>query len=268
MNDPHVAALYYWVEHDDSIDYDDAEPLEFENDDFSFAVDKKKITIHQKNHYSTQEEAQEAVEPFVRNWEFDAALSSGKSRFRLTYAGADVIDRRPPPQPTGVVNLSANLLLGPITGSARLRTARRSYPNPPVGQLLNVDVPYVQAMLSRLEMYYKGREPLVTMAYFCLTLLEDNVPKVSSEENKDKRTRDHFGISRQVLRQVRRLSSEKGGSAARKAVGFGAKLTDEERTFLVAAARAFIRRAAERETNPNLCLTQITLADLPSVVDS
>ena len=24
MNDPHVTALHYWVEHDDSVDYDNA----------------------------------------------------------------------------------------------------------------------------------------------------------------------------------------------------------------------------------------------------
>ena len=32
MNDPHVTALHYWVEHDDSVDYDHAVPMDYEDD--------------------------------------------------------------------------------------------------------------------------------------------------------------------------------------------------------------------------------------------
>ena len=30
MNDPHVTALHYWLEHDDSVNYDNAAPVNLE----------------------------------------------------------------------------------------------------------------------------------------------------------------------------------------------------------------------------------------------
>ena len=270
MNDPHVKALHYWVNHDDSVDYEDAKPLEFENDLFSVCVDKEKVAICPKNHYATEEEAKEAVERFVRNWEFEAALVSASGRFSLIYAWAEIYDCNPSPTtvPSGTIQLSAIGHAGHVTGSLVLRVGTVAYPKPPSGPLLNVDTQLVQAMLSRLDNYHKRREPLASMAYFCLTMLEDNAAKPGLKTTKEKQTRDYYGISRRVLNQVSRLSSEKGGSEARKVKGFGQNYTQEEKRFLIAAVQVFIRRVAERETNPNVCLPEITLADLPSVAGS
>ena len=267
MNDPHVTALHYWVNHDDSVDYDDAQPLEFENELFHFRVNKKKVTIRPKVHFATEEEAREAVELLVRNWEFDAALDSGSNRFSLIYGWTDICDRNPTPTPTpaGVIQLSAQGHFAPATGSVTVKTRRRFYPDPPSSPTLYVDAPHVQAMLSRLERYYKGGEPLGSMAYFCLTTLQDSVPKFVGEGEEEKRTRDYYAISRRVQKLVSRLSSEKGGSEARKGAGFDKNFTKEERTFLEAAVRAIIRRAAEKHTNPELSLPAITLADFPPV---
>ena len=263
MNDPHVTALHYWVNHDDSVDYDDAQPLDFEDKLFTVHVANKKATISPKKHYASEEEAREAVEPFVRNWEFDAALDSGSSRFSLTYVRADVIDRNPTLTPSGVALSPVNIHFHVSTPSVKVTTRKRFYPKPPPNPVLNVDAPYIQAMLSRLESYYKRREPLATMAYFCLTMLENNALKADLKTNKEKQTRDHYAISRGVLKQVSRLSSEKGGSEARKVDGFGKNFTQEEKRFLIAAVQAFIRRAAEKESYPDICLPEITLKDLP-----
>lgn len=265
MNDPHVTALHYWVVHDDSVDYKQAQPLEYENELFRVQVNSRQVTITPKYHYATEERAREVVEGFIRTWEFDAALESGSGRFSLKYSGADICDRSPTPAPPGVVNLSFTARAGHPTATARLRVGRGSYPSPPPGPMLNVDTPFVQAMLLRLERYYRGREPLASMAYLCLTALEENAPKGEGKANKDKQVRSHYVISRHVLRQVRWLSSEKGGSEARKGGGLDEDFTEEERKFLVAAVRIFIRRAAEKETHPNQCLRKITLADLPTV---
>ena len=265
MNDPHVETLLYWVDHDESVDYDDARPLKYENELFHVHINNRQVTIRPKCHYASEQQAQEVVEAFIRNWEFDAALDSGSSKFLLKYSGADIRDRNPTPPPPGVVNASVTFRAGHPKITARARVGRGSYPSPPSGSMLDLNALFVQAMLLRLERYHKRREPLASMAYFCLTTLEENAPIGGGKANTDKRVRDHYKISRQVLKQVSRLSSEKGGSEARKGGGLGEDFTDEEKSFLVAAVQAFIRRAAETVSLPRQCLSEITLADLPTL---
>ena len=73
----------------------------------------------------------------------------------------------------------------------------------------------------------------------------------------------HYAISRKVLNGVSRLSSEKGGSEARKGDGINQDLTQGEKDFLIAAVQTFIRRAAERAANPTGILEKVTLGKLP-----
>ena len=108
MNDPHVKAVHYFIEHDDSVDYRDVTPLVFEDDLFRVKAEKSKWFSSRKNHYATEEEAKSAVEGLVRRWEFEAALRVGSAGFKLIYAGVDIIDRNPPPPSLGVVPIAAN----------------------------------------------------------------------------------------------------------------------------------------------------------------
>ena len=265
-NDPHVTALHYWVEHDDSVDYTNAVPFTYESDLFHLHIDNRQVSIRPKTHFASEEEARDAFEDFISNWEFATALDSEGGTFSLTYSGADIVDRDPKPSPIGIVQLSGTVRGGRGKLGGRLRIGRTTYPAPPPGLILRVDAPYVQTMLLRLARYYKDREPLPAMAYFCLTTMEANTPK--GKGNKYKRIGRHFAISRQVLKQVSRLSSEKGGSEARKGSALGKNLTEEERRFLVAAVQAFIRRAAEKATDSIQSLPDITLAGLPAVPKS
>ena len=266
MNDPHVKALYYWVNHDDSVDYDDADPLEHEHELFHLQVNSRQVTIEPKHHYSTQEEAFAAVEGFIRHWEFEAALHSGSSRFSLSYMYADVIDRNPVPPPPGTVDAKATIRSGPPTVSAKVRAGRKTYPGVPVGGDLNLNGAVVQAMLYQLDMYHKRRALLGPMAYFCLTTLQDSVPQ--GDGDADTRTRNYYRISRRVLRQVRNLCSNKGGvEEGRKGAAVNANFTKQERAFLIAAIQAFTRRAAEKSTHSSELLDMIKLDDLPKIHD-
>ena len=96
MNDPHVKAIHYFIDHDDSVDYNDAAALVFEDDLFHVKAEKVEVVFEPKNHFATEEEAKAVVEGLVRRWEFDAALRVGSREFRLIYAGVDIIDRTPP----------------------------------------------------------------------------------------------------------------------------------------------------------------------------
>ena len=89
-------------------------------------------------------------------------------------------------------------------------------------------------------------------AYFCLNVLE----KPFGREKAARRYR----ISRNVLGTIGRLSTERGGSQARKAAGKDQYLTDRERRFLEEATRVLVERAAQKDP---VTLPQITMSVLP-----
>ena len=263
MNDPHVKALYYWVEHDESVDYENAEPLNYEDELAEVHLEKRELTIKPKEHYASTEEAWDALESFIRNWEFDAAVESGSRGFELKYLNADVIDRNPTPPPPGVVEASVSFRAGSPKVSIRARAGKPWYPSPSEGQRLDCSDPTALAMLFRLDRYHQGRETLAAMTYFCLTVLGNSVSATKGTTETRKAVRDHYSISADLQKKVAALSSEKGGSEARKAGGMEQEFTAEERAFLVAAVKAFTRRVAEKTANPTTELKMITLADLP-----
>ena len=264
MNDPHVAALHYHVNHDDSLDYDNADPLEQENDQFQVGITDRKVTFRLKDHYTSIEEAKAALEPFVRQWEFLSTLESGSRAFALRYSHAEVIDRNPPPTPPGVIRVDA----GPIgihwtVSIPSVRVGKGSYPRPPSGSALNPDASEVRDMLSRFDQYHLGRAGLADVAYLCLTVLEDSFPK--GVKNRRGKLSRYYGIAPIVIAQVGRLSSGKGGPLeARKSSGRHEDYTQEDRDFLVNATRAFIRRAAEKAAAPDESFTEITKENLGS----
>ena len=267
MNDPHVKAIHYFVEHDDSVDYKDVAPVVFEDDLFRVKAERVEVVFEPKKDYTTEEEARSAVEGLVRRWEFEMALHGGSPAFKLIYARVDIVDRNPPPLPPGVVRA------GPVAfhfrvsqPSVRVTKMLAEYPALPSVQALEPDDPNASFMLSRLDLYRQGREPLADVAYLCLTVLQDSAPKVTGgKAGKQKLAANYYQIQRKVLDRVGELSSTKGGSVARKAEGRSDPFTKEETRFLEATVTAFIRRAAERAADPNGNLPVITMADLPKL---
>ena len=103
-----------------------------------------------------------------------------------------------------------------------------------------------------------GREPLQTMAYFCLTVLQMHGGRAGAAAR--------FGISQGVLATVARLSTEAGDVAtARKASPQLRALTAEEQGWLEAAVKAMIRRAGEVAAAPSAPRSQLTMSDLPAL---
>ena len=267
MNDPHVNALYYWVEHDESVDYDNAEPLDYENDLAEVHLEKRELTLRPKEHYASEQEARDALEGFIRNWEFDAAVETGTRHFQLKYMDADMVDRNPTPPPPGVVTASAS----PVRFRFKIstpqgRVGKPRYPGPSEGTSLDSGNPAALAMLSRLDRYHQGRETLAAMSYFCLTVMWDSAKVARGDSNAKRATKDHYAILDDVLGKVSGLSTNRGGGEARKGTGLQQEFTNEERGFLLAAVKAFTRRVAERAANPDVNLQMITMADMPPLL--
>ncbi len=265
MNDPHVVALLYRVDHGKSVSYQDAEPLLLDEPAFRLEVKDGQARFELKEHYATQEDALKSVEDYIQNWEFDASLESGPGSFRLKFQKAEIVDRNPTP---GVINLRATIRSGIPTVSATLTLGFRSFPSPPSDfSLLGLRDLYVRTMFDRYMNYRRRRALLTEVAYFCLTRLEYIEEKIKrNKESNRKAASRYFQIDMKVLKEIGRLSSTKGGpSGARKGEGVSDDLTNEESLFLEEAIKKMIRRAAKKAHNPDADLPKTSLSDLPPI---
>ena len=252
MNDPHVVALEYRIEHGPNIDWSRAEPLDVQDDRFDIRVENGRVRFDLKEHYATEQEARFSVEAdYIPNWEFDVGLKRGPDAFRLCFDRSDIVDRDPPPGPP---SLSVRLSAGVPRISANLAPPMPpEFPAPPPVAIKRS--PDVDSMFQHYLRHLGGGEPLPTMANFCLTVVQHMA-------GSRREAAVHFGISYNVLSRMGKLCDEKGGAIARKAKGRNAPYTPEEERFLKSAVKMLIRRAAEVEYGPDPSRTEITLADI------
>ena len=256
MNDPHVVALNYKIEHHSSVDYDKACPLDHSEDAFKIHVERNNVRFAMKRHYATKSEALEAVEGYIHAWEHLAALQYGPNEFKLVFDGAEIEDRDPTP---GVVYASAKPIRVKVSVSEPTgHVSRGAYPRPPSTRM--EFSPDVKLMFDRYVGYRARRGYLADMANFCLTILEKSV---HAKKESRKAAANHYGIEFKVLKEIGRLCAFKGGAEARKAQGIDQDLSGQERQFLEEAVKAIIRRAAEVAADPNGSRDTIMLSDFP-----
>jgi hypothetical protein len=251
MNDPHVPALVYRVKHHETVNYDKATPLEYETAIFKVSVKSCEAHFEMKEHFPTAERAREVVESFIRQWEFATALDCGPGEFELVFFDAVVEDRKPTP---GVVALKGAFTVG-VAGSVSMVVGRATYPEPPINVAINADV---EAMALRYSRYREGKDTLVGMAYFCLTVLEQAAGGRPGIPGK-------FGISSTVLKMLGGLTGGKGGPEARKSVGRSHELIADERNWIEQATKRLIRRVAEVAHDPVATTPLVTMGDLPKL---
>jgi len=252
MNDPHVKSLIYNIDYDKSvIDWSNAEPLDVEEKDFNIHIEQMKVCFTFKKHYASVASARKSLEDdYIPNWEFDICLNRGPDAFKLEFSKSDIIDRNPSSSPSPLP-----IAISFSTGLAKIQSylappQPSNYPKPPQG-MIKRDA-NVNSMYERYLGYCAGKEPLPSVAYFCLTMLEtppaEDIHKSNHRISKKRsETAKHFGICLNVLNRVGELSSTKGGALARKSDGVGEnkELTPEERDCLKEDMKKMIRCAAK-----------------------
>lgn len=252
MNDPHVVALVYRINHSESVNYNNAKTLEYGTAEFKVRVANREARFEMKEHYATEEAARAVVEPFIRAWEVAAAIDGRPGEFELDFANAEIIDRNPPP---GVV-IHVSTARMKITGyPPTIVVGRSCYPAPPTGIAVNADV---EAMIGRYARSRDGKDTLPGMAYFCLTVIEESAGGRPAAAKK-------FMVEKDVLSTLGHLTGEKGGADARKGKGRASEFTTAERRWIDEALKKLIRRAAEVAYDPAASLARITMADLPTL---
>jgi len=258
MNDPHVVHLEYRIVCDPKrINWSSAAPAVFEADDFTVAVKDQRAVFRFRPqiHYGSEDEAKAAVESYRRNWEFMAGLVRGPDAFTLRFVQSRIVDRAPTPSNLPVLEVSGALVVD-ITGTVNLTLCPARYPEPPTPGTIT-RTPDIDSMHHRYLGWRAGKEPLPSMAYFCLTVLESMAEGRRAAAKK-------FGISSKVLEKVGTLSSGAGGTLARKGEGLKQPYTPDDEKFLAVAIQHMILRAAEVAQNPDGERQQITINTIKS----
>ena len=118
MNDPHVNALVFGIEHGPALSYsDDAQAIDHDEPGFHVTLKDRTVRFELNEHYATPKKARERVRPYVRNWEMDAGLDGRPGDFRLEFQQAEVIDRSPPLPTPGGTSISATFTAPTPTAS-------------------------------------------------------------------------------------------------------------------------------------------------------
>lgn len=256
MRDPHIQAIHYMVSSGEGISYSNPATVLFSNHLGAFDLIDSKLRIVPIEHFPDEDDARRAVEPFLQAWEIEADITSNIGMIRFKFDRAEVIDRNPSPLGSPqVIELKAASMVF-VGGSVSVHQTCSKYPQPPKTFRAT---PEVQHAYRRWLGYRADKEPLQSMAYFVLTLLESVAGDRQSAAHS-------FQIDYKILGTIGRLSSTKGDESTARKADQGNKFHDlsgTEKQWLEEATRRVIHRLGEHASGAPLTL--ISLRDLTSL---
>lgn len=258
MNDPHVTTLHYALE--TKLTFSDPPPIHHSEQGFDLDLESGKLTMTMLDHYTTIDAARKSVEPYLRAWEISAALARqlrGRE-LRFAFVRGEVIDRQPS---SGNTVTLTGVDTGSASDSAEITVTIPTYPSPPTNFVFDADT---RTLWERYESYLLGREPLLSMAYFCLSVIDFRAGGgrkgwPTSSYKIDQQIRDYLGD----------LVSEYGDEATArkldKKVGGFQPLQPEQEEWIRAVIRRLIGRVGEVAYNPSHPWPMITMADFTQI---
>jgi len=117
------------------------------------------------------------------------------SEIRFEYAGAEVVDDAAPP---GTISLAMHDVAR-ASDETSCHVSRGAYPMPPADSVVPPELDYIWTRVSR---YLEGKEPLTSVAYFCVTVLAMRGGLGPAAV--------HYRVSEAILRRISELSSTRG----------------------------------------------------------
>jgi hypothetical protein len=262
MNDPHVNSLTYVLITEASLSFDNPPPIEMEFPSFNICLKDGILTVTMIEHFSSQDSARQCVEPMLEAWTLDVGLRAGRDEFSFRFKNATLVDRNPLPTSPGHI---LQACAGEITLTGMLTSCtvtRKYYPSPPNGLLVSADV---RTMWNRYLNYVAQKEPLLSMAYFCLTVIENST---GEKKNQREHAGKLYNISPDLLGKLGQLVSETGDETQARKLGLKSRrapLSGAEETWIRDAIRLIIRRKAEYDSSPGSVLPFLDLGQLPIV---
>lgn len=255
----HVFAVRYQLVPPEIVQYENPPPVQWETEAFRMRLEDGIARFEMKEHHCSEEAARERIDKYLREWEIKTVLKFGHPEIGFEFVEAEVIDQVAPPDLLHPV--SAKFAI-PIEALGPSPAPREQLPDPPHDFVLSADV---NTMWLRYEGYRNGREPLASMAYACLTLLESSV---KSSASRRQRAADLYRIDHQILATLGRLTTTVGDERDARKFESGRvprSHTAAEKTWIDAAIRIVILRAGGRAANPRATLPLISMSDLPNL---
>jgi hypothetical protein len=235
VRNPKVQRLYYEITGGQDLTYDHPPDLEFTNDIGHFRTEDGTLCVEPIPHFHRESEARAVVEAYLDLWTRWANLQAqmlGILSFK--FLRSEIIDLDPPAPGESQTIYLETAGISFSSGEVTIHISRKSYPAAPELTCMGADV---ESAYQRWMGYKEGREPLQSMSYFVLTLVES----VGSRQA----AASYYKIEKAVLSEIGRLASTKGSSVdARKATTTG-DLTGEERAWLERVIPKIIVRIAE-----------------------
>jgi hypothetical protein len=257
MKKTHVKVLRYSVVPGPGIDYHKAAPTTEDTDNFTVNIQEGIASFEMKGRYATVKEARQAVDPYVHAWEVLGGLEQDPGDLNFDFQNAEVSDNSAPEADLHVHRVTGEIIAH-MEMSGTLHVSRGKYPTPPKCFSFSPDV---ETMYNRYKAYREGREPLLSMAYMCLTVLEASARGRAN-------TSKQYCIDRNVLDTLGELSSTKGDATEVRKFPKDRKpkaLTTHEKQWLNEVIKALIRRAGEWAYDSNAQLTPIRMNDFPTL---
>jgi len=254
MRDPHVVALRYRFESSSALTFADPPPLERKTNEFRVRLANDLVTFEMKTHYAEVGLARAVAEEYLRSWEVDAALVFDFDAIKFRFIEPEIVDRNPEPGGPAVVVVTRTVTV-PVDVTIT-HIVRSNYPEPATNFVVSPDV---ETMWTRFQGYRFGREPLASMGYMCLTVLE-------ASAGGRKEAARQYDVDLEVLRKLGYLTSEVGDSKTmRKADPRHPRRphTNIEIAWVDAVIRGLIRRVGEWAFDPAGKRRALTMADFP-----
>lgn len=255
MNDPHVVSLLYKVTFGKDVDYDKAPPLKEETEYFVCTIDREKAFFEMKTHFPKEEEAKKIADDFLKTCTIYWGLQNYLNEITFLYKTAGIVDRKPDQSKTLRICVSDTIHM---SCEAEFHISRAKFPPAPHDFVVSPDV---EVIYTRFRGYLENREPLTSMAYMCLTVLETSGGARKTAAKK-------YQIDYKVLSKWGELVSERGSEMeARKATKnkVFTPLTDKEREWLVALIKKAIIRLGNYAYDPSQSFAKITFSSLPNL---
>jgi len=259
LNKPQVKTIFYKAIPGKNVDYKKAPPIEGSFDHFNVRLENGEVAFEMKAHFSTAEKARAITDDFIKRWEIVTGLEQNPGDLRFVYTNADIIDLEPDEHEgiTGTLNLTASDVVV-VSEAVSIHIGRGRYPSLPPKFAISPDL---EVLYQRYKAFRENRENLTSMAYFCLTVLENRFAK-----GKRKKVAQLYKVEDKILEMIGQLSSRKGASSDARKYPEGGNfdpLDSQERAWLDAAIKRLILRVGEHDFDPNADLPIITMSDLP-----
>lgn len=235
MRTSYIKSIRYNLVSADSIIYTDkCLPLDFEDSLYKIKLKDTIITFYFKDKMEpiSLDGAKRMVEPFLESWKIYTTLISSEGEFNFKYLDyeKEVISNIIIPE------LSEATIK--ITGLVKCLIEKNKYPEIPKNFSSNTDV---EILFYRYLQYLNGNEPLLSMAYFCLSYLENISGGTRSKAVKK------YAIEKDVINRLGDLSSARGDvTSARKGNKHDFKpLTFKEEKWVEKCVKSIILRIGE-----------------------